>query len=103
MKALEALHLANEAGLTLESVPQGLKVRGPRQARAALLPILAPMAGEIANLLAASDLIRGDESIALREARDRCTGCGGKAWTVSVVMDDGGRVCPACWAGRGRS
>lgn len=91
MTALEALRRADAAGLKVEGAQGGIKVRGPKQARAALLPVLAPVAGEILRLLMSTP------SAPLLEDRPPCDGCARTNWVVTVVMDDGVRLCPRCW------
>jgi hypothetical protein len=96
--AAEAVVHARAAGLTLLPHPAGLRVRGPKQARAALLPMLAPMVGEILRLLAPEN--RAPEVPALGE-REPCDGCGRTDWVVTVVMEYGARLCPRCWTSGG--
>ena len=97
MKALVTIHRANAAGLSLDVVAGGLRVRGPKHVRAALRPELAAAAGEIVLLLGRAP------RFPFVNAPQGCAECGGADWTVSVVMDDGSRVCSRCFRTSGRS
>src|SRR4051794_21236771 len=94
MNALATLRRANAAGLVLEPVAGGLRVQGPRQVRAALRSELAAAAEEIMVLLG-----RAAGSPFMSTAQE-CVECRRTDWIVSVVMDDGSRVCSGCRIGR---
>jgi hypothetical protein len=93
--AQDAIQRAREAGLTLLPDPEGLRVRGPKSARAALLSVLAPLAGEILQLLAPDN--RPPEAMTPGEP---CSECGGTAWRVALISVDGDRTCGACATGQ---
>ena len=109
MTALEAIHRATEAGLTLRPDPSGLRVTGPKPVRAALLPTLRPLAAEILRLLA--DAGQPTQETPDRETADwpraqasldrpaSCSECGGPAF-LSLVDFDGSRTCVDCVTGR---
>jgi hypothetical protein len=107
MTALEALRKAQSAGLTLEAAPGGLKIRGPKKVGLALVPQLAPLAGEILRLLAPQN--RGAEVAPSGPgALNPCAECGRDA-PVAMLLDDGRRMCrpclfpPAARSSRGRA
>lgn len=113
MTGAEALLRAHAAGLTLTPDPAGLRVRGPKRIRAALLPLLSPVVGEILRLLAPENR-RAEASLdrvssgALTEAApargsgtsaEPCSECGQTDWRVSLVGSAGERTCAACASG----
>jgi hypothetical protein len=92
--ALEAIKLATGAGLMLEPVAEGLRVRGPKRTRVSFAPVLGPLVDEILTVLACPTATRFD--------RPACDGCGRVDWIVTVIMDDGERFCSKCLMGRSR-
>jgi hypothetical protein len=127
MTAAEAINCARAAGLTLERAPGALVVRGPREERAALRPVLAPLAAEILRLLPPEGRVAEAPARNPRTGRqgrqahapqgrvaevpvcevskvnrwgsDACDECGRPAW-LSLVADDGARTCVDCITGR---
>ena len=98
MTALEAIHEAQRAGLTLEAVADGVRVKGPKGVRLALIPVLAPLASDILRLLT-TGASRTDSALEGLEARPPCGECGRIDWIVTVLTDYGARFCPSCWTG----
>lgn len=88
MTAREAIDQARAAGLTLLRGRAGLRVRGPKPARLAMLPTLAPFAGEILVLL---DVEGGPGD------PRTCSGCGRSGFTVMVTTTCGDHFCRVCW------
>jgi hypothetical protein len=102
MTAVEAMARARAAGLMLLPDPAGLRVRGPKEVRSALLPELAPFAGEILRLLApGKNATVAGPTVTDWSSREPCNGCGRDNWIVSVVMEYGARLCPRCWTSGG--
>lgn len=116
MTAAEAVTRAREAGLTLSRDPGGLRVRGPKQVRAAIVPVLAPLVSEILHLLppgeneastlpgsqrkrAPAPQNRGSEAPTTVAPATPCDECGRAAW-LFLLTTDGARTCVDCLTGR---
>jgi hypothetical protein len=102
--AREAIHRAVAAGLTLRPDPGGLRVTGPKQARAAWLPLLRPLTAEILGLLAEVEKVAQGSGPPLApenmvSEENPCNECGRPAW-LSLVATDGARTCVECLTGR---
>lgn len=94
MRAWTIIERARATGLELEPVAGGLRVLGPKEARAALRSELAAAAAEIVALLAPL------RQSPVETTSVACAVCARTDWVVSMVMDDGLRVCSRCWVGR---
>jgi hypothetical protein len=110
LTAAELLTGAGEAGLVVTIKGKSLQIVGAPQARREWIPRLAPMAAEIAALIAtgaapapsvkcswnqpypcpACGYIHG------RLEPDPCSQCRAEDWVTSVVGRDGARICSRC-------
>jgi hypothetical protein len=91
--AARLLARLNEAGVSVRVVGDALDVEGPGDVLTdEFLAELASAKGELLKRLRANG---GALSTC-------CSSCGDKNPTVSVVMDDGHRICSRCWVGVGR-
>jgi hypothetical protein len=106
--AAEAVIRAQSAGLVLTAVREGLNVRGPKAARAALVPALRPLTDEILALITRpSPCLSGSAACpccgyahGVLGPRPACDGCGATDAAVMLAMDDGTRYCAGCLTGR---
>lgn len=100
MTALEAIQSAHAAGLVLEPVTGGLRVRGPKSARIKLLPVLAPLAADIVTTLATRDIQSPTPSPGRLGDKPPCDECHKTDWHFALVGVGGDRTCFDCATGR---
>jgi hypothetical protein len=84
---LERLHAA---GVSVRVDGDGIDVEGPNDV----------LTDEfLAELIAAKPELLRSLSASVGALSQDCSSCGDKKPTVSVMMDDGHRICSRCWTG----